>query len=71
MADRERQPPAGVAERLDELRALYVAERDVDARRRLAAETPRPSEPFAKAVARRLAELRALEDLAGHLHRRR
>lgn len=64
-------PPAGVPERLERLRSLYVAESDVAARRRLDAEhAPRP-EPFAAAVTRRLAELRALDDLAAHLHPRR
>lgn len=64
-------PAAGVAERLERLATIYVAERDVDARRRLAAERPVRHEPFADAVARRLAELRALDELASHLRGRR
>jgi hypothetical protein len=70
MAERGGGPPAGVAERLARLRALYVPEGDQEARRRLARETPGSTEPFARAVARRLEELRALSDLANHLHRR-
>jgi DNA-binding transcriptional regulator YbjK len=64
-------PPPGVPERLARLRALYVPESDKEARRRLATEQPRRREPFATAVARRLAELRALDDLGAHLGRRR
>ncbi len=69
-------PPAGVADRLARLRALHVPESDADVRRRLAARasgTTDPSDPselFAAAVARRLAELRALCALASYLHRR-
>ncbi len=63
-------PPQGVAERLSRLGTLYVPERDSDARSRLAAETPTSNASFAIAVARRLAELRALCDLANHLRRR-
>jgi hypothetical protein len=63
-------PPPGVAERLDRLRALVVVDTDADTRRRLARDRPTSVEPFAVAVARRLAELRALSDLANHLHRR-
>jgi len=62
--------PRLVAERLSRLRALYVPERIEDARRRLERERPRIDEPFETAVARRLAELRALDELARHLHRR-
>ncbi len=40
-----------------------------EAARRLAVE--RPTEPFAVAVRRRLADLRALSALSTHLHRRR
>lgn len=61
-------PPAGVGERLAQLRALYVPEADADARRRLAAERPARDESFEVAVARRLDELRALCDLANYLH---
>lgn len=65
-------PPPGVGARLARLRALYVPERDVDARARLAREVPAPRpETFDQAVARRLRELRALDDLARHLHRNR
>jgi hypothetical protein len=60
-------PRPGVAERLQRLRALCVAESDSQARRRLAAQPPAAAEPFAAAVARRLDELRALCDLAKHL----
>jgi hypothetical protein len=59
-----------VAARLGELRALYVPERVEVARERLAREVPTASESFAHAVARRLAELRALDALTRHLHRR-
>jgi hypothetical protein len=62
-------PPSGVAERLEELRRLYVAETDSEARCRLAAGMPVDTPPFAVAVARRLAELGALCDLAKHLRR--
>ena len=61
--------PPGLAERLQALRGLYVAERDDEARRRLARERPRRSQPFEVAVAGRLRELRALCELAEHLHR--
>jgi hypothetical protein len=61
-------PPSGVALRMERLRVLCVPERDAEARRRLA-DRPRTT-PFAAAVARRLAELRALCDLALHLRRR-
>lgn len=63
-------PPPGVASRLVELGTLYVPEADVDVRRRLTSEQPSATEPFAKAVARRLEELRALCELTSHLHRR-
>jgi hypothetical protein len=63
-------PPPGVSERLAALRALYVPERDDEARARLEHERPPQSPPrFEVAVAARLRELRALCDLAGHLHR--
>lgn len=64
-------PPPGVTQRLEQLAALYVAERDTDARRRLAAERPQRRGPFADVVARRLAELRALDELRAHLRRGR
>jgi hypothetical protein len=63
-------PPPGVAERLEELRRLYVPERDSEARLRLASVRPTSTESFPTAVARRLAELRALCDLAKHLQQR-
>jgi len=71
MADREGGPPAGVAERLERLRAFYVPETDAEARLRLQSEARVSSEPFAATVARRLEELRALCDLAACLHRGR
>jgi hypothetical protein len=63
-------PPSGVAGRLEQLRVLCVPEPVAEARRRLAACLQAASAPFAAAVARRLAELRALRDLASHLRRR-
>jgi len=63
-------PPSGVAERLERLRVLYVPERDTEARQRLADRPRAANAPFTTAVARRLAELRALCDLASHLGRR-
>jgi hypothetical protein len=71
MAEREGRPPAGVAERLERLRAIYVPESDTEARRRLESDARASVEPFAVAVARRLEELRALSDLASYLHRGR
>jgi hypothetical protein len=59
---------AAVASRLEQLRRLYVPESIEAARERLALERPVRAEPFALAVARALAELRALCDLARHLH---
>lgn len=64
------EPPPGVAERLTLLRATFVAETDAEARARLVRQTPRSVESFEVGVARRLHELRALDDLARHLHRR-
>jgi hypothetical protein len=63
-------PPA-VAARLARLRALYVADDEDAARRRLEDPSARAREQFAMAVARRLAELRALDELARYLHRAR
>ena len=57
-----------VAARLLELRGLHVPEDLTEARARLARETPRTREPFEVAVARQLEELRALCELARHLH---
>lgn len=59
---------ADVAERLAALRACYVPESDEEARRRLARERPTAPEPFDRAVARRLGELRALCELTNYLH---
>jgi hypothetical protein len=53
--------------RLAKLRGLCVPETIDEARDRLEREA-RIEEPFAKAVARRLEELRALCELADHLH---
>jgi hypothetical protein len=62
-------PPPGVAERLERLRTLYVSESAADVRQRLASSTRAHEVPFATAAARRLEELRALFDLANHVHR--
>jgi hypothetical protein len=59
---------AAVASRLQALRALYVPERLDAARERLGRERPVAAEAFAERVARSLAELRALCELARHLH---
>lgn len=63
-------PPSGVALRMERLRVLCVPERDAKARRRLADRPRTTNTPFAATVARRLADLRALCDLASHLRRR-
>ena len=63
------EPPPGVAARLTALRDLYAPEPVAEAKERLARERPKPRQPFEVAIARRLLELRALLDLAGHLHR--
>lgn len=55
--------PILVAQRLERLRELYVAETIEEGRRRLAADQPAPTESFDEAVARRLAELRELCEL--------
>jgi hypothetical protein len=60
--------PTAAAARLAALRAAYVPERDVDARARLAHERPVSTRPFAVLVSQRLRELRALCELARHLH---
>ena len=76
MADDPRRPagypPSGVAERMDRLRVLCVPELVAEARlRRLFAQRPPTTDvPSATAVARALAELRSLCDLASHLRRR-
>ena len=61
--------PRLVAARLAELRACYVPERVEQARERLAREAMQQAPPFERAVARSLKELRALCELARHLHR--
>ena len=63
--------PPGAGERLRALRSLVVTETDANARRRLASEVPVVVRPFAAAAASRLRELRALCELARHLHRAR
>jgi hypothetical protein len=63
-------PPPGVAERMARLRALCIPERDAEARRRLTNRPQATNAPFAAAVARRLAELSSLCDLANYLRRR-
>jgi len=64
--------PPGVDDRLNQLRALCVLESDAAARARLERERPTPSPPpFVVAVVARLRELRALDELARHLHRGR
>lgn len=63
--------PDVVLARLDALRASFVAETVDEARARLAREAPSADESFEEGVARRLAELRALHELARALHRRR
>ena len=62
--------PAAVAARLERLRALYVPETAAEGRRRAMAAR-RPTVPFAEAVGRRLAELRALSELTTYLHKAR
>lgn len=59
--------PDVVSARLEHLRALYVPETIEEGRARLARERV-VDQPFAQAVERRLTELRALCDLARHLH---
>ena len=63
--------PSVVGSRLAELRRRYVPERIEEGQRRLARERPARNEPLAQMAARGLAELRALCDLAAHLHRAR
>jgi len=62
-------PPPGVAQRLIALRHLYVPETAAEASARLHAEKPPITEPFEVGVDRRLRELRALCELANHLHK--
>ncbi len=63
--------PTAVARRLNELRSRYHPEHVDAGRRRLAHERPARTESLAETAARGLAELRALCDLADHLHRAR
>lgn len=60
--------PRVVAERLAELRRMFVAETVDEARERLAREQPRPRESFEQRAQRSLDELRALCELARVLH---
>jgi hypothetical protein len=60
--------PTEVSKRLARLRDLYVPETEEQARQRLAPEARRDV-PFAEAVTKRLAELRALCELTAYLHR--
>jgi len=65
-------PPPGVADRLRLLRALARVESDGEARARLAREQPVAiARPLAQLASERLRELRALCELARHLHRAR
>jgi hypothetical protein len=61
--------PELVAQRLAELAALYVPETVDEGRARLREDALAP-DAFASGVARRLDELRALDDLTRYLHRR-
>lgn len=63
--------PLQVAARLAELAGLYVPETIEEGMHRLARERPPDDEPFDRAVERRLAELRALDDLTRYLHHQR
>ena len=63
--------PQQLATRLEALRSSYVPETLEEAHARLAREQPRDTMPFDQRVARRLAELRALCELARALHRDR
>ena len=58
--------PDAVARRLQRLRELYVPESAAEATARLREEAQSP-EAFAGAVARRLEELRALDELQRYL----
>ena len=63
--------PGQVAARLEELRARYVPETVEEGRLRLARERQQRTESFEQRVERCLGELRALDELARHLHRER
>lgn len=59
--------PRSLAQRLAEISALYIPETVEEARARLRREEL-ASDAFASAVARRLDELRALDELTRYLH---
>lgn len=61
--------PVAVSARLERLRAIAMLEDVETTRARLDADRA-PPVPFAEAVARRLAELRALFELTEYFHRR-
>ena len=61
--------PRAVARRLAALAAIYVPETVAEGRARLRADAQSP-DAFATAVARRLEELRALDELTRYLHAR-
>jgi hypothetical protein len=65
---RDELDPGRVAERLAVLQRTYVAETVDEARERLARERPQRQESFEQRALRCLGELRALCDLARHLH---
>lgn len=60
--------PIAVARRLDWLREHFVAETVEEARARFERERPPRAETFEEGVARRLAELRELDELTQTLH---
>lgn len=60
--------PIAVARRLDWLREHFVAETVEEARARFERERPARAETFEEGVARRLAELRELDELTQTLH---
>jgi hypothetical protein len=62
--------PDLVAKRLEDLRALYVPETVAEGRARLRADALSP-EALASGVAKRLDELRALDELTRYLHAKR
>lgn len=59
--------PAAVARRLADLAAIYVPETVEEGRQRLRADALGP-DALASGVARRLDELRALDELSRYLH---
>lgn len=64
----DRLDPERVAARLARLRELFVAETVEEARERFERERPARVETFEEAVARRLADLRELDELTQALH---